>query len=391
MKGLFWLVGLFALAASIALGARLNDGYVLVVLPPWRVEVSFNFMLLLLAVAFLGFYLLARSVMAAFELPEKVAIYRAQVAREKSFRVFQDAFRLLFEGRYGRALKRAKEAWEAGAAPGLAALVAARAAQRLRRREEQDFWLAEATRIDPDIQSARWMLEAEMHLDQREFDEALVALSHLHKSAGRHIAALRVELRARQGAGHSAEVLKLARQLEKRNALPTEIARELKSKAHQSLLAQRESDSRALLSYLRDIPADEMRPRLARSAVKSLLQLGAMDAAASVIETQLDREWDEDLVALYGACGGTQAAERIARAEKWLLSRSDDGVLLLALGRLCVARKLWGKAQSYFEASLAIWPTRDASLELAHLFDQLGRAVEADLHYRRAAELKSMQ
>lgn len=391
MKGLFWLVGLFALAASIALGARLNDGYVLVVLPPWRVEVSFNFMMLLLAVAFVAFYLVARSVMAAFALPGKVASYRAQVSREKSFRVFQDAFRLLFEGRYGRALKRAKEAWEGGAAPGLSALVAARAAQRLRRRDEQDFWLAEATRIDPDIQSARWMLEAEMHLDQREFDEALVALSHLHKSAGRHIAALRVELRARQGAGHWAEVLKLARQLEKRNALPIEIAREIKSKAHQSLLVKRESDSRALLAYLRDIPADEMSPRLARSAVRSLLQLDAADAAASVIETQLDREWDADLVGLYGACGGTQAAERIARAEKWLLSRPDDGVLLLALGRLCVARKLWGKAQSYFEASLAIEPTRDASLELAHLFDQLGRSSEADRHYRRAAELKAMQ
>lgn len=387
MRALLWLVGLFGLAAALALGARHNEGFVLVVLPPWRVELSVNLAVFLLVAAFIAVYLAVRSVFALFELPARVAAYRAQVAREKSFRVFQEAFRMLFEGRYGRALRKAREAWEGGAAPGLAALVAARAAQRMRRNDDQAFWLEEASRIDPDVQAARWMLEAEMHLDNREFAAALDALAHLQRSAGRHIAALRIELRARQGAGHWRDVLRIARQLEKRRALASEVASELKLKAHRQLLRERASDTRALLGYLREVPVSEMHVRLTGEAVKALLGLEARDEAASVIEGQLDREWDADLVGLYGHCAGNQTTERIARAEKWLLSHADDAVLLLALGRLCRARRLWGKAQSYVEASLSVADSRDGHLELAQLFDQLGRSQDADRHYRRAASL----
>jgi HemY protein len=233
------------------------------------------------------------------------------------------------------------------------------------------------------------MLEAEMHLDNRRYEDALAALGHLQRAAGRHIAALRVELRARQGAGHWEEALRIARQLEKRDALPAEVAREIKVKAHQSLLARKASDTRALLGYLREIPAAEMHPRLARSAAEALLALDAHDEAAHVIETQLEREWDDTLIALYGRCQGAKLGERIARAENWLLTHAGDAALLLALGRLCVAWRLWGKAQSYLEASLALQSSRDAHLALASLFDGLQRTADADRHFRLAARADS--
>ena len=59
--------------------------------------------------------------------------------------------------------------------------------------------------------------------------------------------------------------------------------------------------------------------------------------------------------------------------------------MLLALGRLCRMQKLWGKAQSYFEASLAVRETRGAHIELAQLFDLLERGDDANRHYRAAA------
>jgi len=40
MRGLFWVVGLFAVAVGLVLAARYNNGYVLLVLPPWRAELS---------------------------------------------------------------------------------------------------------------------------------------------------------------------------------------------------------------------------------------------------------------------------------------------------------------------------------------------------------------
>ena len=43
MKTLFWVVALFALAVGLVVAARYNEGYVLVVFPPYRIEVSVNF------------------------------------------------------------------------------------------------------------------------------------------------------------------------------------------------------------------------------------------------------------------------------------------------------------------------------------------------------------
>jgi hypothetical protein len=62
LRALFWLLVLAALAVGLALAARYNDGYVLLVLPPWRAEVSLNLFLLAALGGFFVIYLLARAV-----------------------------------------------------------------------------------------------------------------------------------------------------------------------------------------------------------------------------------------------------------------------------------------------------------------------------------------
>jgi HemY protein len=50
-------------------------------------------------------------------------------------------------------------------------------------------------------------------------------------------------------------------------------------------------------------------------------------------------------------------------------------------------QSLWGKAQSYIEASLALEPTHDGHMTLAALMEAIGRPQEAVQHFRRSAEL----
>ena len=73
-------------------------------------------------------------------------------------------------------------------------------------------------------------------------------------------------------------------------------------------------------------------------------------------------------------------------SDKCLPAHPDDPHLLLALGRMCTEQQLWGKAQSYLEASLGLKPEVDTHLALAHLFDTLERRGDAQRHYRAAAE-----
>ena len=405
MKGLLWLLSLFALAVGISLAARFNEGYVLLVFPPYRAEISLNLAILLVIGGFAVLYVLLRAIALTLSLPNKVRLFRERRRQEKAAGTFQDALRLLFEGRFSQALKKAGEAHAAGQLPGLSALVAARAAQHLHEPEKQAHWLDHASTDEPKMQAARLMLEAEMHLGERRFSDAVAALQRLQKIAGRHIAALRLELRAQQGAGNPDEVLRIVRLLEKRDGLLPDLARAIKLKAHQESIHQRRADPLRLLAYLQQMPATESNPRLTLTFAEALLDPSlassasdsasiehsesANKAALAMIEAQLDAEWDSSLIALYGRSAGGNLTARIARAEQWLQQYPHDPQLLLALGRLCLAQRLWGKALSYLEASLSLaMPAgqREVRLELARLLEQTGRPAEAMVHYRAAAE-----
>lgn len=392
MRGLFWVLGLFALAVAVSLGAQLNDGYVLFVFPKWmRVEISLNLFIVALFLLLLLSYFLIRLVVVTLGLPARAREYQTQRSREKSVELFLDAVRLLFEGRFGQAMKKAGEAHAQGFAPGLSALLAARAAQRMREDLKQRGWLRRALLDDPRTEAATLMLDAEMLNETRDFEEALAVLQRLQEKHGRHLAALRLELRARQGAGHWDEVLRLARMLEKRGALLPELASQIRLQAHVENIRQRAGEQTRLQAYLGQVPAEELGPRLVAVAARELQVLGGDDAAARLIEGQLtagepEESWSSELVDLYGRLKGGNLTARLAQAEKWLAQRPQDGSLLLALGRLCTGQRLWGKAQSYFEASLAVAPLPAAHLELARLFDSLGRVEEANRHFRLSVD-----
>ena len=61
MRILLWLLALFALAVGVSLALGYNDGYVLIILPPWRAELSLNlFVVAVIGSFFFGHVLLRR-------------------------------------------------------------------------------------------------------------------------------------------------------------------------------------------------------------------------------------------------------------------------------------------------------------------------------------------
>lgn len=232
MKGLFWVLTLFALAVALALATHLNESYVVLVLPTYREEIPLNLVVTMLVGGFFVLYLLLRGVALTTSLPGHVRKFRERRQREKAAGEFDDVIRLILEGRYDQALKKAGTAHAAGHSPGLAALLAARSAQRLHEPLQQKEWLDRAVQSDPKMRVAALMLEAEMLFETRRFEESVTVLQSLHETAGVHIAALQLELRAQHGCGKREEVLRIAHLLEKHNALPSELAVEVEFSAH---------------------------------------------------------------------------------------------------------------------------------------------------------------
>jgi HemY protein len=394
MRALFWLLTLSGLAIGVALIGQLSDGYVLWVVPPWRVEISLNLFvvaqLLLLVVA----YLLFRAVVNTLRLPGIVGEYRARRARQRDERSAVEALRLFWEGRYSQSLKAAEKVGAdstATAAQGVAAQAGLRAAHALRDEARIAAWQARAEDMDDaGWRTARLMGDIRLALEARDFAAAAAALEQLGPQERRQIAAQRLAMRLAQGRGDWAELLRLARQLEKHRALTAEQAQPLRVHAYHGILDTVQDDPAQLMRQWRGMPAaDCLDLRLAQRTAAALAQAGACAESAQVIEEYLDERWESALLEIYAGCPGGDALGRIAHCEKWLHEHPQDAALLLALGRLCMQRQLWGKAQSYLEASLAVEEGAAAHIELARLLDRLEKPDEANRHYRAAAKFWS--
>jgi len=388
VRVLFWFLLLAGAAVAVALAAKLTSGYALFVAPPYRVELSLNLLVVLAITGFVTGYALLRVVKRALGLPEEVRLFRQRQQMERA-RAKQDAAVVaLLEGRYGRARQYAEEALAIPRSSGLSALIGARAAIDTREFDVAETLLTRPDAQGPSLAVPRLMLEAEMKLEQGQPLEALRLLQSLRKEAGAHTAALRLELRALQGAGRYAEIPTLVDQLVKRKVYGAEEGDFVRAAAHAQELAARSDDAAALRAYWAKLSDAEQRmPKIARAAARSFLAQGGDRESAELLARSLERSWDPELVALYAQCRLADSTPQLEQAERWLPAHSNDAGLLYALGLLCERAQLWGKAQTYLEASLALHETYRTHVALGELFARLGREGEANTHLAAALKL----
>jgi HemY protein len=445
VKALGWLLALSLLAVLLAAVLRYSPGYVLLVVPPYRVELSVGLALTSIAGLFAIGYLLLRAGSRLAGLPGEVREWRARGQRERGATALAAAMRAYLGGRFGKAKAQAGEALSAGTAPDVSALIAARAAHELRQADERDRLAAEAARHDADDPTARLMAQAEWLAAEGRPEAALDLLGTLPAP---HTAALRLELALRVRLGQWEPAARLVDRLGERGALSAADRDQYERHMASEALKARSIDAAGAREAWQQMPERLRADRVvALTAARMLVMHGDAASARPIIERALEEEWDSALALQYsehvaamplpvavetGAAtarlsatrGGAQGepqgelqdrapiplagldagpdaapdaypdadadadlALRIERCERWLALHPGDALLLLSLGRLCVRAGAMARAQGHLEASLSIEPTHSAHLGLAQLHAALGHHAAAASHRDQALML----
>ena len=392
MRGLFWVIALFAAAVGLSLVARYNDGYVLFFIAPTRIELNLNLFIMLQVAAFVLLYVFVRAAIYTLRLPDMVRQFRVTRVRERARHALFDALVSSYEGRYVRAERSARQAFETGDEPGLAALVAARAAHHLNLPQMRDQWLAQARELALDagakpLLNASLMTQAELCSADRRDSEVLDVLRELGKGGVRHIAAQRLALKSLARTGMWEEALKVARQLEDHKAIHPAVMARTRESAFAALFET--TDVGLLRGRLKRLSrADRRQSGVAYSAARALLNAGMTGEARDLIETSLSEAWDDALGRMYADCAAadtTAIRDQLQHAEGWRASYPQEPGLLVVLGRICAGAQLWGKAQEYLELAVSLQDSRAARVDLARVFEATGRLDEANRNYRAAA------
>lgn len=388
MKFLMWLLGLFSLAVALKLAAH-NPGYLLLMYPPYRIEISLTLFLLMLLTLFVLGYFAVRLALSAIRLPAYVRQFRMERAHSKGRSAMMEALVAFFEGRYAVAEKAAVDAMELGESSSLNPVIAARAAHELREFERRDAYLATADNKSAGVSTMRLMAQAKFNLDQHQPQAALQSLKELRASGVKgHVGALHLELRAQQQARNWDAILDVVDQLEKRSAMDAAAAAQIRQQAWLEKIRAHTLDAPALLAVWKSTPGEfKKRPKVVAAAARAFIHQGDCRNARQIITDRLNAAWDSDLVMLYGECLTGEAGNHIEQAERWLKQHPDDAGLLLVLGKLCLHQGLWSKAQNYLDASNSIAPSSAAYTTLGHLSEKLQQPDEAFKYFQKAMAL----
>lgn len=145
MKYLISILVLFA--AAVALGTILqNTAYVLLVYPPYRIELSLKLFVVLFLVIIMLAHWLMQLLSDTTKLPALVQKIRQDRAQNNARKLLDVTLRAFFEGRYAEAEKAAIRAIKHGEASVIYPIIAARAAHELNASDRRDAHLARAGR-----------------------------------------------------------------------------------------------------------------------------------------------------------------------------------------------------------------------------------------------------
>jgi len=429
MRAAFWLLALFAIAATAALFAGNNQAITTIFWPPHRVDVSFNLMVLLLIGLFMLLYLALRALSAVYSLPMQARRWRAQQKERAMYGALMDALAHQLAGRYIRASKSAQTALvqeksltllaeHGGQVTGhsasrssqlqsLAHLLVAESAQSLQNKALRDQHMqsalksstprhAQEVREGVQFRAARWAL------DDRDAGAALEWLALLPQGAARRTLALRMKLRATRQLRQTAQALETARLLVKHRAFSIAAAQSIVRGLALELLNDAHDPAQLQQAWGLLDDSERAMPEL---VVHAASRLTALHGDVELARGWLLQVWDQamqprsdmgdalriKLITVLEAGLDSVDAAWLARIEAAQMGRPHDANLQYLAGMACMSRQLWGKAQQLLsQAALGLQDTglhRKAWRALAVLAEQCDDAEAAAHAYKQLAQL----
>ncbi|MFI3186713.1 MAG: heme biosynthesis HemY N-terminal domain-containing protein [Methylococcaceae bacterium] len=400
MKNIMYFLGSLFIALAAAffankwLGGFENPGYVLIGIGHWSLETSLIVFVVSLIIGFFVFYLFFRFLGWLLRLPEQVKNRGKNIKFNRSQEALIAGLVDSAEGNWEKAEKiLIKHASHSGA-PLIHYLTAARAAQSRGALDKRDEYLKQAADQAPGSDVAIGLTQAELHLSEKQFKQALETLTRLHTIDPTHASVLKLLHQAYQQAGDWEGIRKLIPTLNTHKVLMEAEIKLLETEAFSKLLKQASARGKAteIEALWSEIP-DYIKNMKGVSAIyfAAMINAGAGAKIEGGLARALSTTWDQTLVVLFGNVQSLDVATQLETAEQWLPMHPRDAVFLTVLGKLSVKCGNNQKAESYLTKSISIEPTVQAYQLLGDLLFVQGDKDKSSECYKQGLELASSE
>ncbi len=400
MKNSVYFLGslLMAIAAAFFankwLGGFENPGYVLIGIGHWSMETSLIVFAVSLIMGFFVFYIFFRFLGWLLRLPGQVKNRGKNINFNRSQEALIAGLVDSAEGNWEKAEKvLIKHASHSGA-PLIHYLTAARAAQSRGALDKRDEYLKKAADQAPGSDVAIGLTQAELHLSEKQFEQALETLTRLHSIDPTHASVLKLLHQAYQQAGDWQGIRKLIPSLNTHKVLMEAEIKLLETEVFSKLLKQAaKSGSVDEIELLWSEVPDYIRNMKGVSAIyfAAMIDAGAGVKVEGGLARALSTTWDQTLVVLFGNVPSIDVAAQLETAEQWLPMHPRDAVFLTVLGKLSMKCGDNPKAATYLTKGLSIEPSVSAYQIFGDLMFAQGDKDRASECYKQGLELASSE
>ncbi|MDO1510455.1 MULTISPECIES: heme biosynthesis HemY N-terminal domain-containing protein [unclassified Neisseria] len=392
MRGLVWVIILFAVAVGLAIAAGTYTGNVYVVVEQTILRINLHAFILGLIALVVVLYLLVRLIAGILNVPGRMQRFGVARKGRQAAAALNNAGLAFFEGKFQKAEQEAAKVLankEAGDNRTLALMLGAHAADQMDNIGLRDRYLKDIEALPAKKQLSRYLLLAESALSRRDYPAAeqnLISATQINPSLTRLV---RLQLRYAFDKGNALEVLDKADKLVKAGAISDYEAEQYQNWAYHRLLALA-SDHNGLKVCLKRIPEYLKTGELCIAIAEKYERLGLYGHAVKWVEKYYPHTQQAELLKTFVQSvrflNDKEQRKAIDLADGWLQGHPNNAKLLMYLGELAYGKQLWGKAQTYLEASLAIDPSMPARLALAKVFDETEQPEKAEQQRKLALE-----
>jgi len=380
MRLLFGTLLLLFVAASTALIAMRDPGYVLITREPWALETSLAMFLPMVAAVFVVFYYGLRLVSRLWHSPRDLKRWRQARRTRRARDAFLEGLVDLAAGEWYTAEKSLLAGMRAADSPFLAYLAMAIAAHGQNDRAKRDRYLAQAREQAGEHAQAAQLMQARLLADNGELQPAQTVLADLQADRTIHAETTRLLARVLHRLHDWTTLAHVLPDLRRHAWLPDDELTRLELETHTALLglALPAGAQTALEKAWQSVPKHlREHPRIVAAYARQLLRQNAVTDCVGLLESSLEHHGHDDLFEIYGQVAGPNPAAQLETAVEWLARHGESATLFLALGRLARRAQQPDRARAYLEKSLDIENRADTHEELGALLAEQGDVTRA--------------
>jgi HemY protein len=327
VKFIFKLLLLVIIVLGAVLLVRDDPGLVLLRYRDYEVKTSLAFALVALIVVVIAIYYCVRLLRGLWRLPLSVQRLSQDRRFSKARRQLNQGLIDLAEGRFEQAENHLVRLVDFSESPLVHYLAAARAAQLQGKYDARDSYLKAAHEARPDAELAIGVTQAELQLAHQQTEQALAALMHLHGIAPRHDYVTILLARAYYELKDWQALVEILPDVRRRKLIKEAKLVEMEVAGYCGILELATSSQSSFEQAWSKIPkALQADPRMIHLYLDLMVEQGWHNSSAEqLVLKSLNKQWNDDLIEVYGRFQAKDANVQLARVEKWLDDFGHNG------------------------------------------------------------------